>query len=103
MVLLNGFYNINDVLFLLKKKVYIDRDAVLNSDEYVYEDLLGFEVVCDDKIYGTISDYEINSSYATFFVEGESNFYLTNVSEYFINVDLKNKKVYTKNVGDLIL
>ena len=103
LVLLKGFYNINDVLFLLKKKVYIDRDTVLNSDEYVYEDLLGFEVVCDDIVYGTISDYEINSSYATFFVEGESNFYLPNVSEYVINVDLKNKKVYTKNVGDLIL
>lgn len=103
LVLLKGFNNINDVLFLLKKKVYVDRELFLSDNEYVYEDLLGFEVVCDDKVYGTISDYELNSSYATFFVEGDNDFYLPNVSEYVINVDLKNKKVYTKNVGDLML
>lgn len=103
LVLLKGFNNINDVLFLLKKNVYVDRDIFLKKDEFVYEDLIGFEVLCDDKVYGKISDFEVNSSYATFFVEGDNNFYLPNVSEYVLNVDLKNKKVYTKNVGDLIL
>lgn len=103
LVLLNDFNNINDVLCFNKKKVYVDRDSVLEKDEYVLDDLIGFEVVCDDKVYGNIKDYESNSVYATFLVEGKQNFYLPNVSQYVINIDLENKKVYTKNVGDLII
>ena len=91
LVLLKGFYNINDVLYLNKSKVYID-------------DLIGFSVVDEnDSIVGVIKDYELNSSYATFLVEGDNNFYLPNVENYVTKIDLNSKKVYTKNVGDLIL
>ena len=103
LVLLKGFNNINDVLFLNKKKVYVNRDEILNENEYVLDDLIGYEVICDDKLYGIIKDYEKNNSYATFLVEGEKKFYLPNVSQYVINIDLKSKRVYTKNVGDLII
>ena len=103
LVLLDGFNNINDVLFLNKKKVYVDRECVLDVDQYVLDDLIGFEVMCDGKSYGIVKDYDLNGSYATFLVEGENKFYLPNVDEYVINVDLTNKKVYTKNVGDLII
>lgn len=103
LVLLKGFNNINDVLFLNKKKVYINREDVLNDSEYVLDDLIGFKVICDDTEYGVIKDYDLNSSYATFLVEGDKRFYLPNVPSYVINIDLGSKKVYTKNVGDLIL
>ena len=52
---------------------------------------------------GIIKDYETNNSYATFLVEGEKRFYLPNVENYVTKIDLKNKRVYTKNVGELIL
>lgn len=103
LVLLKGFYNINDVLFLNKSKVYVNRDDFLNNDEYVIDDLLGFEVIDNDKVIGVIKDYEVNNSYATFLVEGDKNFYLPNVENYVTNIDLNGKKVYTKNVGDLML
>ena len=104
LVLLDGFNNINDVLFLNKRKVYVNRDDVLNKDEYVLEDLLGFEVIDENnKVIGIIKDYDLNASYATFLVEGEKRVYIPNVSEYILNIDLNNKKVYTKNVGDLML
>ena len=103
LVLLKGFNNINDVLFLNKSKVYVNRDLFLDNSEYVLDDLIGFEVVNNDKIVGIIKDYEQNASYATFLVEGEKKFYLPNVSDFVTNIDLKNKKVYTKNVGDLMI
>ena len=104
LVLLKGFYNINDVLFLNKSKVYVDRDLFLNGEEYVINDLLGFTVVDENNNeVGTIKDYEVNSSYATFLVEGDKSFYLPNVSNYVTKIDLKSKKVYTKNVGDLMI
>ena len=91
-------------LVLKKKKVYIDRSAVLTNSEYVLEELLDF-TVCDENNnnLGIIKDYEFNGSYATFLVEGDKKFYLPNVENYVTKIDLENKKVYTKNVGDLML
>ncbi len=104
LVLLDGYNNINDVLFLNHKKVYIDRNKVLRETEYVLEDLLSFEVIDENgNVVGTIKDYEFNNSYATFLVEGDNRFYLPNVENYVTKIDLENKKVYTKNVGDLML
>ena len=103
LVLLKGFNNINDVLFLNKSKVYVNRDEFLNNTEYVINDLLGFEVIDNDRVIGIIKDYEVNSSYATFLVEGDKNFYLPNVLNYVTKIDLETKKVYTKNVGDLMI
>jgi len=104
LVLLKGFNNINDVLFLNKKKAYIDRSTVLTNSEYVLEELLDF-TVCDENNnnLGIIKDYEFNGSYATFLVAGDKKFYLPNVENYVTKIDLENKKVYTKNVGDLML
>lgn len=103
LVLLKGFYNINDVLFLNKSRVYVDRKEFLKDDEYVIDDLIGFEVINNDKKVGVIKDYEQNASYTTFLVEGDHNFYLPNVENYVSKIDLESKKVYTKNVGDLML
>lgn len=103
LVLLDGFNNINDVLFLNKSLVYIDRSSILQDNEYVFDDLIGFEVIEEDKSYGYIRDYEYNGNYATFLVEGCKKIYLPNVSKYIENIDLENKKVYTKCIGDLIL
>jgi len=103
LILLDGFNNINDVLFLNKKKVYVDRNNVLSKDEYVISDLIGFKVISDEKEIGVITDYENEISYATFLVEGDKKFYLPNVKEYVTNIDLESKKVYTKNVEGLII
>ncbi len=46
MVTLEGFNNINDVLFLMKKKVYKDKDELnLDSNEILDEDLISFKVI----------------------------------------------------------
>lgn len=103
LVLLDSYNNINDVLFLNKSKVYVDRDKFLNSDEYVLDDLIGFEVICDNEVVGIIKDYDLNSQYATFLVEGDKKLYIPNVPSFVENIDLDGKKVYTKNVGDLML
>ena len=103
LVLLDGFNNINDVLFLNKMNVYVDRDIVLNDNEYTFDDLIGFTVIYNEEEVGVIKDYQSNSSYTTFLVEGRKNFYLPNVEEYVVNIDLKDKKVYTKNVGELMI
>ena len=46
MVTLEGYDNINDVLFLLKKDVYVDEDKLmLNDDEILDDDLLTYKAI----------------------------------------------------------
>ena len=57
MVTLDGFNNINDVLFLLKKNVYVKKDDLsLEDDEYLIDDLIGFNVYMGNALKGAVSN-----------------------------------------------
>lgn len=50
MVTLNDYTNINEVEFLLKKKVYISEDILnLNSEEVLDEELINYNVIIGNK------------------------------------------------------
>ena len=55
MITLVGIDNINDVLKYKSKNVYIKRnDLILNEGEYLDEDLIGLNVIVNDKVVGKI-------------------------------------------------
>lgn len=55
MITMDGITNINEVLKYKGKSVYIKRiDLVLGKDEYLDEDLIGLDVIMNDKCYGKI-------------------------------------------------
>lgn len=57
MVTLNDYHDINDVLFLMKKKVYIDEEALeLDDTEVLDEELVTYEVLTVDGSKGTIKE-----------------------------------------------
>lgn len=57
MVTLDDFTNINDVLFLLKKKVYFDKDLLnLDDNEILDEDLINYVVLTNDGKRGIIKE-----------------------------------------------
>ncbi len=57
MVTLDGYNDINDVLFLLKKDVYISRDLLnLNDNEILDEELMTYKVVSEDGKEGKIEE-----------------------------------------------
>ena len=57
MVTLNEYNNINDVLFLIGKKVYIDKDELeLDDNEILDSDLIKFKVIDSNGISGNIID-----------------------------------------------
>ena len=63
MVTLNGYNNINDILFLVKKNVYFDKDKIeLNDDEILDEDLIKFKVITTDGKSGIIEEIFMASS-----------------------------------------
>ena len=57
MVTLNDYKDINEVLFLLKKKVYcFKKDISLSDQEILDEDLISFEVISEDGKKGYIQE-----------------------------------------------
>ena len=55
MVTLNDYHNINDVLFLLKKDVYVDYDSLnLDDNEYLDEELMEYKVITEDGSVGKV-------------------------------------------------
>lgn len=57
MVTLDEYKDINEVLFLLKKKVYFSKDALnLNDDEVLDEDLLTFKILTNKGKVGIIEE-----------------------------------------------
>lgn len=63
MVTLNDYKNINEVLFLMKKKVYIDEDSLeLTDNEVLDEELISYKVMTTDGREGTIKEIFFASS-----------------------------------------
>lgn len=57
MVTLNDYKDINEVLFLMKKKVYVDKDSlILGDDEVLDEDLINYKVYTTDGKDGKIKE-----------------------------------------------
>ena len=55
MVTLNDYHNINEVLFLLKKDVYVDYDNLkLDDNEYLDEELMEYTVITEDGSVGKV-------------------------------------------------
>ena len=55
MVTLNDYHNINEVLFLLKKDVYVDYDNLkLDDNEYLDEELMEYKVITEDGSVGKV-------------------------------------------------
>ena len=57
MVTLDDYKDINDVLFLMKKDVYFDKDnLLLNDDEVLDSDLISYKVFSNDGKEGIIKE-----------------------------------------------
>ena len=57
MVTFEGYTNINDIMFLINREVYFDKDLLsLSSDEILDEDLISYEVLTNDGRKGIIKE-----------------------------------------------
>lgn len=63
MVTLNDYHDINDVLFLMKKKAYVDEETLeLDDTEVLDEELITYEVLTTDGSKGIIKEIFFASS-----------------------------------------
>lgn len=63
MVTLDDYRDINEVLFLMKKKVYIDEDSLnLNDEEVLDEELVNYDILTTTGEKGSIKEIFFASS-----------------------------------------
>ena len=96
--------NINEVLKYKSQNVYVKRSELfLNDGEYLYKDIIGFQVWDDTLVIGEVIDYILNKGQLLWKIKGDKVFYIPNVAEYILKIDLLNKKIITNRGSDLII
>ena len=97
MVTLKGINSINDISFPKNIFVYIDRDEYLNDNEYLDDDLIGFNVCSKEKVYGLLKDIRyISETKKLLVVDNHLIPY-----EFIKNVLLTDKKIIIDDVEGL--
>lgn len=104
MIKLNGYDNINDVLKYKGLNIFVKReDLNLKSDEYLFSDLIGYEVYDNDLFIGIVKDYIINNVTYLKVALNKKDFFIPMVQEYIKKIDKEEKKITTNKGSELIL
>ena len=102
MVTLNDYSDINDVLFLKGKNVYIDKENLaLNDKEVLDEDLLNYKVLTEDKIEGKVIEVFYSSPTNKVIRVLLDKEILIPYNKDFITIDKDNKTLTIKVIGGM--
>ena len=103
MVMLEGINDIDEAIAYKGDSVYINRED-LEIDGYISEDIIGFEVIVEEKVIGFVSSIVNNGAHDILVVENEqgNKYMIPMVDEYMKKVDLDNKKVVIEVIEGLL-
>ena len=104
MITLKGITNINDVLKYKGEIAYIKKDDLkLKGNEYLDEDLIGFNIIIDKRIVGTVVDIRKDTYQKQLVVNKDENIYLVPLVYGIIkDINLIEKNIELENVEGLI-
>ena len=101
MVTLKGYSKIEEVLKYKGLNVYIDTDdIILEDNEFIYEQVVGYEAYSNSNLIGQIIDIMYNNG-NDLFVFSNNKFIPIN-KNFIEKIDNKNKIIYFKNIEGLI-
>lgn len=102
MVTFKEINNINDAIPLKQAKVYIKREDLNLDNDFIYDDLLGMDVILNELSIGVIDDYD-NGLNKLIHVKGNNTFFIPFVNDFIIKIDKDNNKIYVSDmVKDLM-
>lgn len=103
MVTFEGYNNINEVLKYKGKNVYINKEDIeLKQNEYLDEELIGLDVMYKNMLMGTIGDIERYDKISLIKINGKDRYYLIPYNFNLVdNIDIKNNKIYIKDIDGL--
>ncbi len=102
MLTFNGINDINDVIMYKGEKVYILREEI-EENIHLKNDLIGFNVICNEKNIGKISSFFNNNAYDIMIIKGslKDNF-VPYLDKFIENIDYDKKNIYIINMEGLI-
>jgi len=104
LITIDNLYDINLVEPFRHKKIYIKReDLALKKDEYLLQDLIGYQVVENDERMGNVSDIQISGTNILLKVKGKKTFYIPWQPNFILKVDPNQHMIYGKNIEELII
>lgn len=104
MLTFRGIEDINQVLKYKGKKVYIDKeDLHLKEDEYLLEDLIGMNIICDKEVLGVVKDIYEAPQGKLLYITFAKNYYIPYNNYYIKEIDTKKKEIHAENIKGLIL
>ena len=99
MVTFEGFTNINEVLYLKGRQVYINKeDLVLDDGEVYIEDLIGYDVIIGEKVLGKVTGVMYNS-------KANDNLKVGDVLIPYVKdliIKIEDDKIYFQDIGGLL-
>ena len=102
MVTLDDYKDINEVLFLMKKKVYFDKDKLNLSDtEVLDEDLLNYKVICGDREGKILEVFYASATNKVLRVKLDSEFLVPCCKPFIKKIDKTNNFIYVELVDGL--
>lgn len=96
MVTLNNYNNINDVLFLKGKDVYVDRKTISMR---LVDDLIGYEVIVNNTSKGIVTCTTKNKVQEILVVNNK--YKILFIDEYILSIDDIKKQITVKEVGGI--
>ena len=101
MFIFKNIHDINLIEHLKGSMVYINKeDLILDKNEYLAIDLIGFNVIIDDKLVGKVTD--VIDTPANEVLRINNDILVPYVKEFILDIDINNKKIIINNVRGLI-
>ncbi len=100
LLLLDGHNDINEVLHHKGEFIYATRESIV-TDEFLVVDLLGFQVIYDNKIVGLVTGYFHNNAQDILVVEGNNEKHFIPYVKNWVNKIIDNK-IYLEKIEGLI-
>lgn len=102
MITLEGYTNINEVLKYKGKNVYIDsNDIKLDSGAYLDEEIIGLNVIYEDKDKGIVTDIERYDKTSLLVIKGDKEYLIPYNNNMIDRIDINDKKIYIKDIKGL--
>ncbi len=97
MITLEGIDDINQVIPFKGKGLFIRRDFLeLKNDEFILEDVIGLEVICNEESLGHIKDYQTGPNSLLIVSYLNKNYYIPLSGDFIQRVDVLNNKIYVE-------
>lgn len=102
MITLKGINDINSVLKYKGEKVYINKeDLNLRGSDYLINDLIGFQIICNNNNYGQVTSIEKSKAHILLKVcKNNKEYYIPYLKEFITNVNLNNQEIEVKRADE---